>query len=388
MAFLALPQDRLRQFKELLGLDSDHSLSLSKWAPAFLPRAGELANRIEDFVRSRPQLRIILENQPTGKLNRNWKAWHTILFSAGVGEEFMQHVWRSGQAHVVHNVDHRHVSLAYNLARNFLHEIAVTSLDLTEQATAIMAVDKAVDFSLLVETDAFVTFATQCELEVIQGISHQVRNPVSVIGGSARRLMKLHAEDDSTREAAEVILSEAVRLERMAKNVNAYMDITQNHATFNRTELGAVVGQSLEKIQSTSPIPASAFKMFLSPEANVLLGDPMELCILFSCLLENAFQYADQASPNISLTSVPSPAKEGYAIITIINNGVSFNPDQTGEAFSPFHSSQPTATGFGLPMARVIASKYFGNIALSPLEGMGTRCVVTLPLFTEQPAAE
>jgi signal transduction histidine kinase len=339
---------------------------------------------VEDFVRSRPQLRIILENQPTGKLNGNWRSWHTLIFTAGVGEEFMNHVWRSGQAHVLHNVDHRHVSLAYNLARNFLHEIAVTGLEQAEQAAAIMAVDKAVDFSLLVETDAYVTFATQCELEVIQGISHQVRNPVSIIGGSARRLMKLHPEDDATREAAETILSEAVRLERMAKNVNAYMDITQHHASFDRTELAPVIERALEKVMSASPVPASAFRTFLSPEASVLAGDPMELCILFSCLLENAFQYADPNSPNISLTSVPSPTKEGYAIITIINNGVTFNPDELGEAFSPFHSSQPTATGFGLPMARVIASKYFGNIALSPLEGAGTRCVVTLPLYASR----
>jgi signal transduction histidine kinase len=80
---------------------------------------------------------------------------------------------------------------------------------------------------------------------------------------------------------------------------------------------------------------------------------------------------------------VPSPTQAGFAVITIINNGVSFNQDMMGQAFSPFHSSQPTATGFGLPMARVIASKYFGNITLAPLDGHGTRCVVTLPLFSD-----
>ena len=369
MAFLPVPQDRMIQFKELLGLTGKHEKSLGKWADVFLPRAAELANRIEEFVRSRPQLRIILENQPLGKLNRNWSNWHTLIFTAGVGEEFMTHVWKSGQAHVIHNVDHRHVSLAYNLARAFLHEVAIT------------AIDRAVDFSMLIETDAFVTFATQCELEVIQGISHQVRNPVSIIGGSARKLLKMHQGDDATREIAEVILSEAVRLERMAKNVNAYMDITQHQAMFHRAELSVLLARATEKILATSPVPASALKVFLSPEADVLSGDPLELCILFACLLENAFQYADQQNPNISVTSVPSTTKDGFAMITIINNGVSFDQDKMGQAFSPFHSSQPTATGFGLPMARVIASKYFGNITLAPLEGHGTRCVVTLPVY-------
>ena len=90
----------------------------------------------------------------------------------------------------------------------------------------------------------------------------------------------------------------------MAKNVNAYMDITQQQASFNRSELSTVIERAVEKIQSASPVPASAFRTFISPEASVLSGDPMELCILFSCLLENAFQYADTNAPNISLTSV------------------------------------------------------------------------------------
>ena len=383
MAFLPVPQDRLLQFKDLLGLSDSQENSLAKWAPVFLPRATELANRVEAFVRSRPQLRIILENQPPGKLNKNWSGWHTLIFTSGVGEDFMNHVWMSGQAHVIHNVDHRYISLAYNLARAFLHQVAITGLDVAEQPGAITAIDRVVDFSLLVETDAFVTFATQCELEVIQGISHQVRNPVSIIGGSARRLMRLHPDDDPSREAAEVILSEAVRLEHMAKNVNAYMDITQHQADFQRAGLAAIIERAAGKVQSASSVPASAFRVFLSPEADVLSGDPTELCILFACLLENAFQYADPDDPNVSVTSMPSPTHDGFALITIINNGLSFDQSMMGQAFSPFHSSQPTATGFGLPMARVIASKYFGNITLAPLDGHGTRCVVTLPLFSD-----
>jgi signal transduction histidine kinase len=384
MAFLPVPQDRLQQFKELLGLATHNDNPLAKWASVFLPRATELANHIEDFVRSRPQLRIILENQPSGKLNKNWRSWLTLIFTVGVGDDFMNHVWMSGQAHVIHNVDHRYVNLAYNIARAFLHQTAMASLAIEEQPPAITAIDRAVDFSLLVETDAFVTYATQCELEVIQGISHQVRNPVSIIGGSARRLMRLHPEDDASREAAEVILSEAIRLEHMAKNVNAYMDITQHQAAFKRAELAAIIERAADKVQPASPVPDSAFQVFLSPEADVLSGDPTELCILFACLLENAFQYADPSDPNVSVTSVPSPTQDGFAVITIINNGVSFDQDKMAQAFSPFHSTQPTATGFGLPMARVIASKYFGNITLAPLDGHGTRCVVTLPLYTRK----
>ncbi|GFK92622.1 Globin-coupled histidine kinase [Fundidesulfovibrio magnetotacticus] len=382
MAFLPPPQDRLRQFRELLGLsDTPEANPLTRWADIFLPRTAELADKVEGFVRSRAQLRIILENQPTGKLNANWRSWFGILFTSGVGEDFMAHVWKSGQAHVIHNIDHRYVTLAYNIARAFLHEIAVTALPLEERTTALTALDRAVDFSMLVETDAFVTYATQCELEVIQGISHQVRNPVSVIGGAARKLLRLHPEDGPEREAAGTILAEAQRLERMAKNVNAYMDITTQQASFRRAELDAVLDRALEKLAAASTLPLAPLAREIDPAAAVLSGDPMELCVLFACLLDNAFQYADRHDPRVAVKAYPAQAQGGFATVVITNNGIRFDQSKTGQAFSPFHSTQPTATGFGLPMARVIASKYFGNVTLAPLEDEGTRCVVTLPLF-------
>ena len=118
MAFLPVPQDRLKLFRELLGLSGGSDSPLTRLASVFLPRASELANRVEEFVRSRPQLRIILENQPPGKLHGNWKKWHTILFTSGMGDEFMQHVWTSGQAHVMHNVDHvRHKGVLSSLSK-------------------------------------------------------------------------------------------------------------------------------------------------------------------------------------------------------------------------------------------------------------------------------
>jgi signal transduction histidine kinase len=377
MPFLPLPRERLEKFLALLGPGEGPS---SAWAEVFTPLADELAGRIEAFVMSRPQLRIILDNQPPGRLMNNWKRWHATVFTKGAGVELMDYAWRSGQAHVIHNVDHRLISFSYIKARAFLHEAAMSRLPERDRPAAIMAVDRAVDLSLLVETDAYVTYSTQCEMEVIQGISHQVRNPVSVIGGAARSLMRQHKEGDPSHEAAETILAEAVRLERMAKNVNVYMDLTMHEPRQGRTDLMKAAGRAMRKVQPGSGVPETAFAMAIDPETRELAGDADEIQLLLACLLENAFQHCDRDEPAIRLESSLNPARNGFVNITIENNGVSFNPDKLGEAFSPFHSSNPSATGFGLPMARMIAGKYEGNITLAPLPGGGTRCVLTLPM--------
>jgi len=376
-----LPFNRLRQFVELLGLGGELRSPLAKWSGVFLPHADEFAQCIETFVTSRPQLRIIRENQhPPTRLNSNWMRWFTLIFSTGADETLMTRIWRSGQAHVVYNVDHRYVSLAYNIARGFCHELVGKHLPLEEQPTALTLLDKMIDFSILVETDAFVTYATQCELEVIQGISHQVRNPVSIIGGSARKLLKLHPDDSETREAVETILAEAVRLEHMARNVNIYMDITRNEARFQPVPLEPVLAASRERAQAGASLTDATVTLSIDPRASVLSADPGELTTMFACLLENAFRFADPDNPKVDITATTNPVRDGFAVITIANNGETFDPDTLGQAFSPFHSSTPMATGFGLPMARVIASKYSGNITQAPVEPIGTKSVVTLPV--------
>lgn len=376
-----LPLNRLRQFVELLGLGGEKQSPLEKWSEVFLPHADEFALGIETFVMSRPQLRIIRENQhPPTRLNSNWMRWYSMIFSTGADETLMTAIWRSGQAHVVYNVDHRYVSLAYNIARAFCHEVALKHLPMKDQPLVLTLVDKMIDFSILVETDAFVTYATQCELEVIQGISHQVRNPISVIGGKARKLLKLHPEDTVIRDAAETILAEAVRLEHMARNVSTYMDITRSEARFIPAPLEAILAASKDKVEVGASLTDAVVTISIDPKASVLSADPAELTTMFTCLLENAFHYADPDDPRVDITATTNPVRDGFAIITIANNGETFNPALLGQAFSPFHSSAPMATGFGLPMARVIASKYSGNITLAPMEPRGTKSVVTMPL--------
>jgi len=386
MLYTHLPYERLHQFLDFLGLDGRQINPLAQWSQTFMPHAEDFARTIETFVMSRPQLRVIHENQePPNRLLTNWRNWFTRVFTTGPDEDFIASVWRSGQAHVVHNVDHRYVTLAYNIARGFCHDLAGSLLKEAERAEMLTPLDNMIGFSILVETDAFVTYATQCELEVIQGISHQVRNPVFAIGGGARKLLKLHPEDGEARQAAELILAEAVRLERMARSVNTYVEITRTPPQPEPVPLGPILAEAEERARTGHPFAPARISLDISPEASVLSADPAELTTMFACLLENAVQYADQEKPEVTVTSRINPAHAGFAAITITNNGPPFIPEELGQAFSPFHSSQPGATGFGLPMARVIASKYSGNITLAPMGQRGTKCVVVLPMHRPAP---
>lgn len=375
-----IPTERLHWFRELLGLSEIAENPLARYAASLGAAPGEFAARIQAFVLEMPQLRIVQESLPDpAQLPRNWGEWYSRLFASGLGEELLTRLWRSGQAHVAHNVDHRLVSTAYALARLHLHEKAQAVLPAAALPEALRAIDAMVDFSLLVETDAYVTFATRCELEVVQGIAHQVRNPITAIGGQARRLLRRHGQDPDVAEAARVVLEEAARLEGLAKSVSRYMDVTAREPTPAATPLAGLLGGVLDRAAALPGREAIAYSVDILPPDIALAVSASDLEALLTALVDNAFRYADPGDPRVILTCREKNEHTGFALLTIDNTGQTLKGEDLTRIFSPFHSQDPMGTGMGLAMAKTITRKYSGGIAMSLIDH-GTRCTVTLPL--------
>jgi len=375
-----IPTERLRRFRELLGLSELTGNPLARWADSLGAEPEAFAARIQEFVLEMPQLRIVQDNLPEpAKLLRNWAEWFSGLFALGLGDELLTRLWRSGQAHVAYNVDHRLISTAYALARVHLHEKAVAILHPPHLATALRSIDAMVDFSLLVETDAYVTFATRCELEVVQGLAHQVRNPIAAIGGQARRLLRLRGQDAEVAASAQVVLEEATRLEGLARSVTRYMDATEREPTTASTPLAPALDEALARAAALPGREAVVVDVNIAPEAAVLAMARPDLDALLFALIDNAFRYVAPEDPRVTVRALPSDGREGFAVLTIDNTGQTLSGEELTRIFSPFHSSEPLATGMGLAMAKTITRKYSGGITMGLLQG-GTRCALTLPL--------
>ncbi|MFP5258853.1 MAG: sensor histidine kinase, partial [Acidobacteriota bacterium] len=237
------------------------------------------------------------------------------------------------------------------------------------------------------ETDAFVTFATRCELDVIQCIAHQVRNPIAAIGGQARRLMRLRGQDADVATSAQVVLEEATRLDALARSVTHYMDVTEREPTAEVTSLSPTLHAALAQVLAQPNRLKAVLDVAVAPEADLLALASSDLDTLLFALLDNAVRYADPEDPRVTVRCQTSDGHAGFAVLTIDNTGQTLTAEELTRIFSPFHSSDPMATGMGLAMAKAITRKYSGGIAMGLLPG-GTRCVVTLPLAKDQEARQ
>ncbi|WP_027185951.1 ATP-binding protein [Desulfovibrio inopinatus] len=379
MPHIPVPYERIEQFKEQLGINSDILSDIDTYIDALLERKEDFSHFLYLHIKEISPHRNMLEHESSpGSLKRKWEHWFDSLLLRADSPTFSAYLWKSGLTHVELNIDHRSIHLAYTAVRRFCHDIIRDIVPVDKMLRVTICLDKLLDFCSLVETDAFISATTQCDREVIMGISHQVRNPVSIIGGNISRLLRKE-EDPKVRAVMDTIYSEALRLERMVKDIGVFIGGFQGPTDIQPEPPEPLLQAALEHAMKTTGLSPDHFDIQIEDKDIAILGDKREMTELFARLFENALEYSDPHHRAISVVVRPSRIKKLYAVIEILNNGESIPSSIQTEAFTPFTSSKATGTGFGLPIARLLTVKNLGTISLVPVPDYGTKCTVSLP---------
>jgi nitrogen-specific signal transduction histidine kinase len=156
-----------------------------------------------------------------------WQRWFELVFREGLSQELLGYLWRSGLRHAESDIDQRLINLGYAFVRQFCQDVATAEVPSSERENVLVELDKLIDFCALIESHAFITATSQCDMEVVKGISHQVRNPLTVIGGNILRLKRKVTPGSPLEEIYDTILNENRRLEKMVVDVGVYSDMLQ-----------------------------------------------------------------------------------------------------------------------------------------------------------------
>jgi PAS domain S-box-containing protein len=223
-------------------------------------------------------------------------------------------------------------------------------------------------------------------------VAHELRQPLAIIGGFARRIAKEAAanqemDDVTKKESFQIIIKEVERLERILRGFIEY------------TERGRV------KLQKTNP--NRAIKHVIETNAETLrekkirvetnLGDEPEEILVdaegFEQVVRNLLANAVDASAPGGLVrietgvSLPSDKaqeaglleSDAYFEMKIENHGKVIPPDELQKIFNPFVTTKDYGAGIGLTLAKRIAEDHKGSISVKS-DGDGTLFTVWLPI--------
>ncbi len=223
--------------------------------------------------------------------------------------------------------------------------------------------------------------ARRHERSFLLSVSHDLRTPLTSIRGYAEALADgMLADTDAQARAAGVITSEARRLERLVADLLdlARLDAHEFTLTPRPTDARRVVGDTTEAF-----LPAAAelgLELQLAPGGPVAADvDPERLAQIVANLVENALKYAS------SRVTVAVTSSGHLARVQVDDDGPGIDPADLPHVFDRLYTARAVpgrklGTGIGLAIVRELAAAMGGSATVEPLDGPGTRFVVTVPL--------
>jgi signal transduction histidine kinase len=205
-------------------------------------------------------------------------------------------------------------------------------------------------------------------------LAHEIRNPLAIIRGSARRLAKL---DPETRSLSESVVEE---VDRLSATVNRYLQFARGAgegvAAGARGAVDGTLAATLDLLEGefrargVEVVRESAFA-----GATVRLDDA-SLKQVWLNLLQNALE----ASTEGGHVRVRCIADGVRARVTIADDGAGIAPDVLARAGEPFFTTRAQGTGLGLHLSRQLVHGAGGTLELASTPGAGTTVQVVLPL--------
>lgn len=202
---------------------------------------------------------------------------------------------------------------------------------------------------------------------MLDDINHQIRNPVSIIGGFAKRLAKQASADSRYTQA---IVDEAERLETLLDTLSAFSKVPQPRiapvtvATLSQ----AIMATSGPRVQA-----AGCTLLFRCPDellATTVSIDLPLLILAITALVDNACEASAEGQP-IALEIASSGKSLPYRI-SVIDQGSGIDATDRAKVFAPFFTRKSRRHGMGLTLAQRIVAEQGGEISLESAPGHGT----------------
>ena len=208
--------------------------------------------------------------------------------------------------------------------------------------------------------------------EISAGIVHEFRNPMSVIAGYCRLLLKELRENDERREIVQGILRE---IEEMNCIMEELLKFTKSEPV-NKTniDLTKIVNDVVHSFNERERI------FFSYKEPLIVKGDEILLRQAIRNLIQNACDAGDKVWVDIEKVRSEGKIHENSVCISIRDNGKGIPEGDLNRIFMPFYSTKQKGTGIGLALVQKIALGHNGKVTVESKEGIGSTFKLFLPI--------
>jgi signal transduction histidine kinase len=223
--------------------------------------------------------------------------------------------------------------------------------------------------------------------EILQGISHQLKNPMSTILWTAEKIKrninkpgnKEKQKVENYRQLADFLVDDVKTLRQQTNNLLKLIQIQK--PCMREKKVKSLLQKIVDHYQAL---------LDENIEIQLEMGEDISLSMdeeLFKEAVVNLVDNAIAAMPDggkltISAVPVVSPAKGNFShvLIEIEDTGIGIDEEELSRVFTPFFTKKENGTGIGLTICRRIIEAHNGTINIKSRKDFGTKIAVTIPI--------
>ena len=213
-----------------------------------------------------------------------------------------------------------------------------------------------------------------CMSNLVQGVAHEIRNPITTIGGFARRIKKELGDNRKLEKYVDIILDETARLENIVKRVQDFTE-TQSYSP-SPTSIEPLVEEVLNASMPQANQLGVRIVKEMAPDLPQVRLDSSQLSVALANLVENALE----AMPQGGTLNLKVLREDRSLVITIKDTGCGIPKDQLTAIYDPFVTSKAKGAGLGLTLVNQVVSNHHGDIRITSEVQKGTVVIIRLPL--------
>lgn len=212
---------------------------------------------------------------------------------------------------------------------------------------------------------------------ITSSIAHSIRNPLMIIGGFARSMLKNSPPSDPKRDFIESIVSETRQLEGVLDEILNYSDSL--YPTRDFWDVNQVVESAIRDVQGI--LLHEGFECRFEPDDGLPHAyiDIKQVSYCVRTLIINDIEGRTGAIINIVVE-----ANEDHIQISVVDKGRKVSQEELDALLTPFAITHDMGTGLGLALCRTMLEKQgIPLVVVAPPEG-GIAYTIKLPTRKEE----
>ena len=204
-------------------------------------------------------------------------------------------------------------------------------------------------------------------------VSHEIKNPLMVIGGFIRQLQRHFGDDQAAKEKFEIVINEVKRLESFLGELR---DFTRPAAPIiQKIDINKIIQEEQALMQEAAKERGIIIADSLQSDLPPVEADLNQMKQVLVNLIKNAME-AIEGEGKITLAT---GVTDGQIWFSVQDTGKGIDPETLAKIFDPFFTTKDQGTGLGLAVINKIIVDHQGTVEVQSTPGQGSTFTVNLP---------